>query len=78
MSEERQAASRARIRAERNGDPHWVELPGGMFALHIQYGGNAVIVSVGQGSGDIAAFREWLAFHWDEGEVIGDAETADE
>lgn len=59
-----QRASRACIRVERNGDPHWVACEDGHFALHVQYGGGAVIVSVGSGSEDIAAFREWLDFHW--------------
>ena len=59
-----QATSRARIRVERDGDPHWVDLGGGRFALHIQYAGNAVIVDVGAGSEDATAFREWLAYHW--------------
>jgi len=54
-----QRASRARLRAA-SLNPHWVEFDDGTFALHIQYGGNAVIVSVGEGSQDIEAFREWL------------------
>jgi hypothetical protein len=58
-----QRESRARIRAERKGDPNWVDLGDGWFALHIQYGGNAVTVHF-DGSEDALAFREWLAFHW--------------
>lgn len=58
-----QAESRARIRAERNGNPNWVDLGEGWFALHIQYGGNAVTVHF-EGSSDADAFREWLEFHW--------------
>ena len=60
---ELQAKSRARIRAETNGDPSWVDLGDGCFALHIQYGGNAVVLQVA-GSGDADAFREWLGYHW--------------
>lgn len=55
-----QRESRARIRAERNLDPHYADLGDGAFALHIQYGGNALIANVGPGSGDQEAFREWL------------------
>ncbi len=57
------ARSRAKVRAERSGDPDYVEIGGGRFALHIQYVGNAIIVDVGAGSGDAQAFREWLAYH---------------
>lgn len=64
MTEELQAESRARIRAERKGNPHWTDLGDGYFALHIQYGGNAVVISCGPGSNDIAAVREWLEYHW--------------
>ena len=61
-----QRDSRARIRGERDGDPHWTYLGDGRFALHIQSGGNAVVVDVGQGTEDQMAFREWLTFHWPE------------
>jgi hypothetical protein len=66
MSEEQrlQRESRERIRSDRRGDPNWVDLEDGYFALHIQYGGNATIVRVHGGSEDIAAFREWLEYHW--------------
>lgn len=64
-----QAESRARIRAETNGDPSWVDLGAGWFALHIQYGGNAVTVHF-DGSGDADAFREWLTFHWPPAEPV--------
>lgn len=66
------ARSRARIRAERKGDPSWVDLGDGWFALHIQYGGNAVTVHL-EGSGDASAFREWLTYHWSEDEKLGEA-----
>ena len=59
-----QAKSRERIRSERRGNPMWVDLGDGKFALHIQYGGNAVVVDIGPGTEDRAAFREWLTFHW--------------
>lgn len=55
--------SRERIRNERSGDPHWTDLGDGWFALHLQYGGNAVTVHL-DGAEDALAFREWLAFHW--------------
>lgn len=62
---ELQRRSRARIRAERGLAPSAADLGDGYFALHIQYGGGAVIVRVGggngpPGSGDVEAFREWL------------------
>lgn len=61
--DELQRESRARIRAERSGDPDWTDLGDGWFALHIQYGGGAVTVHF-DGSGDADAFREWLEFNW--------------
>jgi len=57
-----QRASRRRIREDRRGDPHWTDEGDGYFALHIQYGGNAVVIHVGAGSEDQAAFREWLEY----------------
>ena len=59
-----QGASRHQVRLQRQGNPSWVDLGDGRFALHIQYGGNAVVVDVGRGSEDAAAMREWLEFHW--------------
>ena len=60
---ELQRQSRARVRAERKGDPNWTDLGDGYFALHIQYGGGALIVHL-NGSSDVDALREWLDFHW--------------
>ena len=54
--------SRRRIVQENNGDPSLTDLGDGYFALHIQYGGNAVVVNVGTGTEDQAAFREWVEF----------------
>lgn len=59
--------SRERIRLERKGNPGWVDLGDGYFALHIQFGGNAVTVHFG-GWEDAMAFREWLAYNWPDSE----------